>query len=128
MLLLAPTTALNQKNQKEDVNQVDVLFTMFELRLAVLDCNQPLQCYDLTRQNRAFYHPTQLHPLVKKMHQLAERFTKNFFSRYTGHAIMRKTSYMSEVQVLLHPHVKAPEGALAKMVRLCSEQQRVGAS
>ncbi|RLN32796.1 hypothetical protein BBJ28_00012543 [Nothophytophthora sp. Chile5] len=61
LFLLVRITALNQK--KKDANQVDVLLTMHKLRLTVLECNQPIRRYDSTRQNRAFYHLIQLHPL-----------------------------------------------------------------
>ncbi|KAK1932345.1 hypothetical protein P3T76_012339 [Phytophthora citrophthora] len=48
---------------------------------------------------------------------LHEAFHRVFFRRYTDRHVMTSCSYAFEMQLLLHPNFKNPDGALKKVVR-----------
>ncbi|ETO82667.1 hypothetical protein F444_03222 [Phytophthora nicotianae P1976] len=122
--LLNPTAAFNTKSQKEDTNQVDVLLTVFQLRITILDETQPIK--DKVRspsEPPLYYQVNNLTRLAKATRALlAKAFHKNFFCRYTDPARIRDTSYIPEMQMLLHPSSKTQDNNLAKIVKLCNEQ------
>ncbi|ETP52443.1 hypothetical protein F442_02544 [Phytophthora nicotianae P10297] len=123
--LLNPIMALNIKSQKEDTNQVDVLLSVFRLRKTILDETQPVKdkMRAPTDPPLFFYQVRDLTRLVKSTRALlAKSFHKNFFIRYTDHARIRESSFIPEVQMLLHPSLKNQDVNLAKIVRLCNEQ------
>ncbi|RLN14064.1 hypothetical protein BBJ28_00016774 [Nothophytophthora sp. Chile5] len=57
---------------------------------------------------------------------LGKAFQRAFFRRYTDRASMNKCSYAFEMQLMLHPNFKNPDGALKKVVLMCNLQ--LGAS
>ncbi|GMF41591.1 unnamed protein product [Phytophthora fragariaefolia] len=122
--LLGPIAALNTKSQKEDANQCEVLLSMFRLRTTVLDETQPIK--DKMREASKpplYYQVRDLTRLTKNTRALlAKQFYKNFFIRYTDRARVRDSSYIPEMQMLLHPLLKNQDNNLAKIVRLCNEQ------
>ncbi|ETO83410.1 hypothetical protein F444_02566 [Phytophthora nicotianae P1976] len=75
------------------------------------------------RSSTFFYQVRDLTRLVKSTRALlAKSFHKNFVIRYTDHARIRESSFIPEVQMLLHPSLKNQDVNLAKIVRLCNEQ------
>ncbi|KAG1696256.1 hypothetical protein DVH05_018802 [Phytophthora capsici] len=122
--ILEPITLLNRRAQSESANQIDVLLTLYRLRQHVLDPSVALVDYR-TKHLRPprYFSVTELTPLVAKTRQLlADPFHDRFFSRYTNRSKVRKMSYIFEIQLLLHPKLKNPDGVLAKMIRLCNQQ------
>jgi hypothetical protein len=100
LALLDPITTLNVRAQSECANQVDVLLSLFRLRLSILDETAALTDRFRTAQDPPFFHRVHdLTPMVKHArHWLAQAFQKNFFSRYTDRSKMRDTSYIPEAQ------------------------------
>ncbi|KAG1710160.1 hypothetical protein DVH05_017166 [Phytophthora capsici] len=122
--ILEPITLLNRRAQSESANQIDVLLTLYRLRQNVLDPSVALVDYrtKLLHPPR-YFSVTELTPLVAKTRQLlADAFHDRFFSRYTNRPKVRKMSYIFEIQLLLHPKLKNPDGVLTKMIRLCKQQ------
>ncbi|RLN84698.1 hypothetical protein BBJ28_00022105, partial [Nothophytophthora sp. Chile5] len=124
LALLDPITTLNIRAQSESPNQVEVLLTLYRLRVTILDETMGLK--DRLRGRDAaplHYRVSELTPEVRSTrHLLAQAFHKNFFSRYTDRAKMRECSYIPEAQMCLHPVFKNPDRGLTKVVRLSSTQ------
>ncbi|ETN18794.1 hypothetical protein PPTG_04278 [Phytophthora nicotianae INRA-310] len=122
--ILQPITLLNRRAQSDCANQIDVLLTLYRLRQNVLDPSAALVDYR-TKHLRPprYFAVVELTPLVSKTRQLlADAFHDRFFSRYTNRTKVRKMSYIFEIQLLLHPKLKNPDGVLARMIHLCNQQ------
>ena len=122
--LLQPITVLNRKSQSESANQVEVLLSLYRLRMTTLTLNKPLKDYRSSTENPAYIAVADLTALATQSRELLrDRFDKNYFSRYTDRTRSKASSFCFEMQLLLHPTFKDPNGALSKIVRICSEQQ-----
>ncbi|RLN80537.1 hypothetical protein BBJ28_00015818 [Nothophytophthora sp. Chile5] len=123
LALLDPITVLNVRAQGETANQVEVLLTAYRLRMTILDESTDLPDRLATGSGRPVHRIAQLTAVVRLTRALlATGFEAKFFSRYTDRAKMRQCAYIPEAQMLLHPSYKNPDGALSKIVRLCSSQ------
>ncbi|KAG1691318.1 hypothetical protein DVH05_026982 [Phytophthora capsici] len=104
LALLDPITTLNIRAQGECANQVEILLSLYRIRLTVLD--EATGIKDRLRsalKPPLFHRVHELTPIVKRArHLLAAAFQMNFFSRYTDRAIMRETTYIPEAQMCLH--------------------------
>ncbi|KAE9270834.1 hypothetical protein PR003_g30700, partial [Phytophthora rubi] len=115
--LMLPISALNVKSQPEKPNQVDVLVSAHKVIVTTPGPEASLRKYDATRENPTSYHHSTLMPLVVKTRELlSDAFHSRLFSRYTDREVMRTCSYVWEMQMLLHPNLKQPDGALMEMV------------
>ncbi|OWY94913.1 LOW QUALITY PROTEIN: hypothetical protein PHMEG_00035225 [Phytophthora megakarya] len=113
LALLDPITTLNVRAQRGSANQVEVILSLYLLRLTVMD--ESAVCVLLPRL-LFFFRVHELTPTVKKTrHLLAAAFQKTFFSRYTDRSIMRDTSYIPEAQMWLHTVFKNPDKDLTKI-------------
>lgn len=121
--MLDPINILNKKSQAESVNQVEVLLSLYRLRLTVLDLNEPLQDYQLNQAT--YYDPVHLTSTALKTRILLnERFHANFFVRYSDTAGIRSRPFVFESQMLLHPVFKSMNG-LDQIVQRVNSQQGV---
>ncbi|KAL3663720.1 hypothetical protein V7S43_011135 [Phytophthora oleae] len=122
LALLDPITTLNIRAQGECGNQVEILLSLYRIRLTVLDETAGVK--DRLRsalKPPVFHRVHELTSIVKEArHLLAVAFQKNFFSRYTDRIIMRETAYIPEAQMCLQPVFKNPDKGLSKLVRSCS--------
>ncbi|KAE8954799.1 hypothetical protein PF011_g31984, partial [Phytophthora fragariae] len=124
--LMLPISALNVKSQAEKPNQVDVLVSAYKVIVTTLGPEASLRKYDATRENPTSYHHSTPMPLVVKTRELlSDAFHSRFFSRYTDREVMRTCSYVWEMQMLLHPNLKQPDGALMEMVKTCGKLRRL---
>uniref|UniRef100_K3W9B4 Uncharacterized protein n=1 Tax=Globisporangium ultimum (strain ATCC 200006 / CBS 805.95 / DAOM BR144) TaxID=431595 RepID=K3W9B4_GLOUD len=88
----------------------------------VLNVNRPLKDYRSTRTSESFFLPEQLSPMVTKTRQLLnECFLTNFFSRHTDREKIKKSSYVLEMQMMLHPLFKRMK-ELSTIMQLCNSQ------
>ncbi|RLN98048.1 hypothetical protein BBJ28_00020349 [Nothophytophthora sp. Chile5] len=122
--LLDPITKLNTRSQSESANQVEVLLTLYRLRLGILDETKPLRdrfrSLDLPPHH---FRVTELTPLVRKTRALlVVHFQKHFFQRYTDTSQFSDVSYIPEMQMVLHPVFKNLESGIARVARLCNSQ------
>lgn len=124
LALLDPITTLNVRFQSECANQVEVLLSLYRIRLSVLDETTGIKDrLHSAHKPPFFYRVHELTPTVKNAGPLlALAFQKNFFSRYTDRTKMCDTSYIPEAQMCLHPVFKNPEKGLTKIIRVCSTQ------
>ncbi|KAG1708947.1 hypothetical protein DVH05_022578 [Phytophthora capsici] len=124
LAMLDPITMINIRAQSESANQVEVLLSLYSLRMTVLDETAGLKDrYRSASEPPIFYRVHELTPSVKTTrHLLGAAFQRNFIVRYTDRAKMRETSYIPEAQMCLHPVFKNPDKGLAKIVRVCSSQ------
>ncbi|TYZ65169.1 hypothetical protein PybrP1_009678, partial [[Pythium] brassicae (nom. inval.)] len=107
--LIDPIANINTKSQAETVNQVDVLLALYKLRLTVLDQSKLLRSYQSTT------------PLANTTrHLLRMLFHKSFFARYMERTVIATSAYIPEMQLLLHPVTKNPDGALKKILLACN--------
>jgi hypothetical protein len=124
--LMLPLSALNVKSQAEKANPVDVLLAAYKVMVLTLGPESALWKYDATKENPTSYHPSTLLPLGTKTRSLlSDGFHVRFFSRYTDREVMRKCSYVWEMQMLLHPHLKNRDGPSMEMVKACGKLKRL---
>ncbi|EGZ25853.1 hypothetical protein PHYSODRAFT_326819 [Phytophthora sojae] len=110
----------------EKPNQVDVLVSAYKVIVTTLGPEASIRKYDAMRENPTSYHHSTLMPLVVKTRELlSDAFHARFFSRYTDREVMRTCSYVWEMQMLLHPNLKQPDGALMEMVKTCGKLRRL---
>ncbi|RLN94181.1 hypothetical protein BBJ28_00027084, partial [Nothophytophthora sp. Chile5] len=120
---LEPIAALNQIGQAESGNQANVLLGIYKLRISLLDPAAPLKDCRSTPQEKRFFRPEELSNLATTTRALlGKAFQRAFFRRYTDSVAMNKCSYAFEMQLLLHPNFKNPDGAIKKIVMKCNLQ------
>lgn len=119
--LLQPVLALNKKSQAESANQLDVLLTLYKLRVKTLDYTTALPSY----VSNHLFAPVDLLPAVAIARKLmSEMFHKNYFCRYTTRKKIKASSFVYEMQLMLHPILKNNlDENLRKMVRICSNER-----
>ncbi|ETP44865.1 hypothetical protein F442_08604 [Phytophthora nicotianae P10297] len=108
MSLLYPITLLNIKCQGEKANQVDVLLTLYKVRITVLDCSKELRDYRSTKTNRMAFRPEDLTQLASITRKLLRD------------SAMKKCPFVLEMQLFLHPNFKSFDGFLKRIVTLCN--------
>ena len=120
--LLVPVTILNTKSQTEAANQLDVLLTMYRVRMNTLNYTAALQSYT----KDSFFAPSTLWPSVAKARKLmCQAFHTSYFCRYTDRTEMERASFVFEMQLMLHPGLKSNlTENLHKMVRICNAGRR----
>uniref|UniRef100_K3WLT6 HAT C-terminal dimerisation domain-containing protein n=1 Tax=Globisporangium ultimum (strain ATCC 200006 / CBS 805.95 / DAOM BR144) TaxID=431595 RepID=K3WLT6_GLOUD len=154
--MLEPITAIARKSQKLDEcpTQVDLLTTLFQLRLSVLDATKPLrQCRIVSSShalgaggalpryatppppaNQVTYFGHTLSPLAASTRVLLrDAFHDSFFARYTASSPSvlddARVSWLLEMQLLLHPAYKNfGDGLLKEVVFVCNAQRGVAAA
>eukprot|EP00644_Phytophthora_capsici_P006115 jgi/Phyca11/117249/e_gw1.32.325.1 len=101
LAMLDPITMINIRAQSESANQVEVLLSLYRLRMTVLDETAGLKDrYRSASEPPIFYRVHELTPSVKTTrHLLGAAFQRNFFVRYTDRTKMRETSYIPEAQM-----------------------------
>ncbi|RLN50012.1 hypothetical protein BBJ28_00006329 [Nothophytophthora sp. Chile5] len=121
--LLKPITELNAMSQAEWANQSDVLLFLYKLRVPTLDVGKPLLDCHSTAEEKTCFQPEDLSIIGTNTRTLlAKTLHINFFQRYTNCTEMNRCSYVFEMQLLLHPNFKNPEGILKKMIERCNLQ------
>ncbi|RLN21641.1 hypothetical protein BBJ28_00026501 [Nothophytophthora sp. Chile5] len=121
--LLEPIANLNQIGQAESGNQANVLLGLYKLRISLLDPAAPLKDCRSTPREKRFFRPEELSNLATTTRVLlGKAFQRAFFKRYTDTAAMNKCSFAFEMQLLLHPNFKNPDGAIKKVVMKCNMQ------
>ncbi|RLN38380.1 hypothetical protein BBJ28_00027223, partial [Nothophytophthora sp. Chile5] len=121
--LLEPITELNAMSQAERPNQSDVLLFLYKLRVSTLDVSKPLLDCRSTAEEKTYFQPEDLSIISTNTRTLlAKTFHTKFFQRYTNRTEMNRCSYVFEMQLLLHPNFKNPEGILKKMIERCNLQ------
>ncbi|OWY92262.1 hypothetical protein PHMEG_00038807 [Phytophthora megakarya] len=94
--------------------------------VTTLGTEKVLRKFDATRKTPTSYHHNTLLPLVVKTRELLnDAFLSRFFSSYNGREVMKACSYVWEIQMLLHPHVKNPDDSLMEMVKTCEKLRRL---
>ncbi|OWY98218.1 hypothetical protein PHMEG_00031068 [Phytophthora megakarya] len=114
--MLEPITDLNRRAQGETANQVEVLLTMFNLRLTTLNVTSALRDYRSTPDNNMYFRPDQLMPVMANTPKLLFPLHRQ--------KKMLKCSFISEIQLFLHPNFKQLD-VLKDVIRLCTAQQGV---
>ncbi|OWZ00332.1 hypothetical protein PHMEG_00028498 [Phytophthora megakarya] len=121
--LLQPITEINTHSQSESANQPEVLGLLYKLRHGVLDQSQQLLDCFRNRNPPIYFRVHELTPLIKRTRTLlAKSFHENFFKRYTDSERISSSAFVPEMQMLLHPLFKNPDGHISKIVKLCCSQ------
>lgn len=114
---------INHIGQSESGNQCDVFLGLYKLRISLLDVTTPLKDCRSTKTERRFFRPEELSNLATTTRELLHKaFHRVFFRRYTDREIMNSCSYAFEMQLLLHPNFKNPDGALKKVILVSNLQ------
>ncbi|KAK1947707.1 hypothetical protein P3T76_001717 [Phytophthora citrophthora] len=122
--LLQPITLVNVKSQSESANHVDVLLTLYKLRITVLDCSKELKDYRSTKDHRMAFRPEDLTDLASDTRGLLhDAFHKRFFSRYTDRTEIANCSFVLEMQLFLYLNFKNFGGFLKHIVLLCNANE-----
>lgn len=104
-LMLDSITLISKRSQAEACNHVEILLTMYRLRVGVRDPRKPLKDWCAPSESVGFF--AEVMPLVQKTRVLLqEAFDKICFSRYTQRVDMEKHSFISDMQVMLYPNSK----------------------
>eukprot|EP00644_Phytophthora_capsici_P002373 jgi/Phyca11/105534/e_gw1.11.740.1 len=121
--LLEPISVINHIGQSESGNQCDVLLGLYKLRISLLDVTTSLRDCRSTKTEKRFFRPEELSNLATTTRELLHKaFHRVFFRRYTDREVMNSCSYAFEMQLLLHPNFKNPDGALKKVILLSNLQ------
>lgn len=109
--------------QAEDVNQVEVLVSLFRVRIDVLDPAKALPAHDSTRENPKWIQPSELDEDAASLRLLLRvALDERFFKRYYHRPKMREASFVFEMQMRLHPTFKDPGPSLNATIRLTGRQ------
>ncbi|GMF35406.1 unnamed protein product [Phytophthora fragariaefolia] len=105
--LLEPISTLCVRAQSGQPNQVEVLLTLYRLRVSILDETADFKDRMRDPAEPAYYfRVSELTPIMRKTRKLrAQAFHKNFFNRYTDRSTMRERSYIPEAQNAAAPYV-----------------------
>eukprot|EP00644_Phytophthora_capsici_P001673 jgi/Phyca11/107918/e_gw1.14.221.1 len=121
--LLEPISVINRIEQAESGNQCNVLLGLYKLRISLFDVTTPLKDCRSTKTEKRFFRPEELSNLASSTRALLHKaFHRVFFKRYTDREVMNTCSYAFEMQLLLHPNFKKPDGALKKVVIISNLQ------
>ncbi|KAG1693470.1 hypothetical protein DVH05_023554 [Phytophthora capsici] len=121
--LLEPISVINHIGQSESGNQCDVLLGLYKLRISLLDVTEALKDCRSTKTEKRYFRPEELSNLAASTRALLHKaFHRVFFRWYTDRSIMNTCSYAFEMQLLLHPNFKNPDGALKKVIHRCNLQ------
>ncbi|EGZ07778.1 hypothetical protein PHYSODRAFT_340819 [Phytophthora sojae] len=91
----------------QDTNQVQVLLSLYTMRMTSLTLDSPIRRYDTVPTNAVNIHPFQLTSLVARTRMLLQKaFYHNFFRRYVNADFIASGSYIFEMQLAMHPSVK----------------------
>ncbi|KAF1786833.1 hypothetical protein GQ600_17254 [Phytophthora cactorum] len=102
--ILTPIILVNKRAQAEDAKQVQVLLSLYTVRMTNLVLDQPIRRYDTTPKTPVFIRPYQLTSLVSNTRKLLRTvFYKNFFWRYSDPEYIDNGSYIFEMQLMLLP-------------------------
>jgi hypothetical protein len=115
--ILTPIVLVNKRAQAEDANQVQVLLSLYTVRLTALALDQPIRRYDTSPSQPVYIQPYQLTSVVSTARKLLQKvFYNNFFRRYTDPEYITNGAYTFEMQLMLHPAVKHAGGPMDEVV------------
>ncbi|KAK1941455.1 hypothetical protein P3T76_007321 [Phytophthora citrophthora] len=122
--VLTPIILVTKRSQGEDSNQVQVLLSLYTVRMTALSLDEPIRRYDTTPANAVYIQPYQLTALVANTRLLLQKtFYRNFFRRYVDASYLASGSYVFEMQFLLHPIVKHVGGPMDEVVELVARTE-----
>ncbi|EGZ13140.1 hypothetical protein PHYSODRAFT_334925 [Phytophthora sojae] len=105
--ILTPILLVTKRSQAQDTNQVQVLLSLYTMRMTSLALDSPIRLYDTAPTNAVNIHPFQLTSLVARTGMLLQKaFYHNFFRRYVDADYIASGSYIFEMQLVMHPSVK----------------------
>ncbi|KAG6941796.1 hypothetical protein JG688_00018477, partial [Phytophthora aleatoria] len=115
--ILTPIILVNKRAQAEDAKQVQVLLSLYTVRMTDLVLDQPIRRYDATPKTPVFIRPYQLTSLVSNTRKLLRTvFYNNFFWRYSDPEYIDNGSYIFEMQLMLHPSANQLGGPMDEVV------------
>ncbi|KAG1711096.1 hypothetical protein DVH05_013812 [Phytophthora capsici] len=121
--LLAPVADLKFKCQAERPEQVEVLMSLYMIRIDNLCPNQPILHYLSTDEAPQWIPASSLTPLAAKTRDLLrEALDERFFARYYNDSAFDKCDFVLEMMLKLHPIYKNTQESLNRAVVLCCRQ------
>ncbi|POM63063.1 hypothetical protein PHPALM_27700 [Phytophthora palmivora] len=104
-------------NRYDDLEHVEVLVKLFLARIEDLNPDHALPHYKSTDDNPRWIAASDLTPLAAKTRLLLrEALDERFFSRYYKDEKFKKSSFVMEMQLKLHPIYKYTERSLDRVV------------
>lgn len=122
MSSLQPIIDLNRIAQSEKANQVEVTVALYLLRLQTLNLSCVLRPYNSVGPPTHHRNLTALIKTTRKI--LREQFDTRYFSRFTNAKQMKSSSFMFEIQYLLHPVWKG--SGTTKIAVVCNRDAHEG--
>ncbi|GLD99845.1 hypothetical protein PINS_up008573 [Pythium insidiosum] len=110
--------------QAESSNQVDVLLTMYLLRMTCLDTARDLDHFNaakIKRKEEKTISVSKLTPIVTKTRKLLQAsFDHDFFSWYVVRDRIRDDAFLFEMRLYLHPKYKDIRRYMTPVITVCS--------
>ncbi|KAL3661840.1 hypothetical protein V7S43_013134 [Phytophthora oleae] len=122
--LLEPISILSYIGQAESGNQCNVLLGLYKFRISLLGVTAPLKDSRSTKTGKQLFRPEELSNLASTTRALLHKLSTECFSG--GTLAATSCSYAFEMQLLLHPNFKNPDGVLKKVI--LKSNQQAGAS